>query len=187
MTTRDTRAGGTGAGVSLPVRRRFLFGLAGLAVAVAVARPTMAPADADAGERLSSAELVVETATGRFPFVVEVAATPKERARGLMNRRDLAADAGMLFDFGYPQPVSMWMKDTFISLDMVFIDANGAVIGIATHTVPQSLTSIAVRQPVRAVLEVVAGTAERIGLRRGDRIEHRLFGGTHRTLPRWLQ
>jgi uncharacterized protein len=187
MTTRFTGAGGTGGRSSPPARRRFLIGLAGLAIAAVLAGPTMPTAVADAGRRTSPSELVVETAAGRFPFAVEVAATPQERAHGLMGRRDLAADAGMLFDFGFPQPVSMWMKDTFISLDMVFIDAGGAVIAIATHTVPQSLTSIAVRQPVRAVLEVPAGTAERIGLRRGDRIEHRMFDGTDRSRPRWLQ
>jgi len=98
--------------------------------------------------------------------------------QGLQGRRRLAADAGMLFDFGRPVPVMMWMKDTHVSLDMLFIDAEGRVVNIARGTVPFSLTPIRSAGPVRAVLEVNAGTAARLGIKPGDRVLHPLFGAT---------
>ena len=86
------------------------------------------------------------------------------------------SDQGMLFDFGKPRPVQMWMKNTYISLDMIFIRADGTVIGIGADTVPLSEDTVGVAEPVKGVLEVVAGTAARIGLKPGDRIRHRIFG-----------
>lgn len=138
-------------------------------------------ARADAVPPPAVATLVIETAAGKASFAVEVVDTPAARARGLMGRRHLAADSGMLFDFGVAQPVSMWMKDTHVSLDMIFLDEHGTVIGVATDTVPHALTPIGVGRPVRAVLEVVAGTARRIGLRRGDRIRHPIFASSPAT------
>ena len=109
-------------------------------------------------------------------YDVEVAATPHERARGLMFRRSLDPRAGMLFDFGRDEIVRMWMKNTFIPLDMVFADRAGTVRGIARDTRPRSLDTISSRVPVRAVLELNGGETERIGLRPGDRIRHPVFG-----------
>jgi len=108
-------------------------------------------------------------------FTVEVATSHQQLAQGLMYRRNLAADAGMLFDFGTVQPVTMWMKNTLIPLDMVFIAADGAVLGVAERTVPQSLAVIASPGPVRAVLELNGGTADRLGIHAGDRVRHPLF------------
>ena len=109
-------------------------------------------------------------------YEVEIAATPGARAQGLMFRRSLAPRAGMLFDFGRDEVAQMWMKNTFIPLDMVFADRDGTVRGIARDARPRSLDTISSRVPVRAVLELNGGEAERIGLAPGDRIRHPVFG-----------
>lgn len=131
-----------------------------------------------AAETLPVSQLLVVTDRGRFPFLVEVAATPAARQQGLMHRQDLGDYAGMLFDFQRPEPVSMWMKDTPISLDMIFIDGHGVVSGVAANTVPYSLDIIPAPQPVRAVLEVRGGTAERLGIHAGSRVIHPMFADT---------
>jgi uncharacterized membrane protein (UPF0127 family) len=122
-----------------------------------------------------SSRLVVETAAGPRVFMVEVATNDETRQRGLMFRRNLAADAGMLFDYGTPQPIAMWMKNTLIPLDMLFIGSDLRVTRIAERTVPQSLTTIDSGGPARAVLEVNAGTAARLGIKPGDLVRHPLF------------
>ena len=119
--------------------------------------------------------VVVHTDKGRFVFTTEVAATSQHRTRGLMFRQRLPKDHGMLFYYGEPRPVAMWMKNTRISLDMVFISADGKVTNIVKATKPMSLDTIPSKGPVAAVLEVVAGTADRIGLKPGDKIDHPLF------------
>lgn len=122
----------------------------------------------------SKAEIVSQSGA-RHGFTVEVAATSEQLSQGLMYRRTLAADAGMLFDFGEDKPVSMWMKNTLIPLDMVFVAHDGRVMGVAQRTVPGSLEVISSPGPVRGVLEVNGGTAERLGIRAGDRLVHPLF------------
>lgn len=141
-----------------------------------------------AGERLPAAvgtaraaefatdQLTLVTLRGRFPFTVEMALTPAQRGQGLQYRPALAADAGMLFDFGETAPVAMWMLNTPIPLDMLFIDAAGWVVRVAERTTPYSLDVIESGQPVRAVLEVAGGTAERLAIRKGSRVLHPLFG-----------
>ncbi|QFR32252.1 DUF192 domain-containing protein [Ancylobacter sp. TS-1] len=121
-------------------------------------------------------KLTILTRSGPVPVQIELAVTPAERAKGLMYRTELAAGSGMLFDFGVEQPVYMWMKNTYISLDMVFIRADGRVASIATDTVPLSTATISSGVPVKAVLELPAGTAKALGIAVGDRVEHRLFG-----------
>lgn len=108
-------------------------------------------------------------------FSVEMAQSSEQLAQGLMFRQRMAADAGMLFDFGRVQPVSMWMKNTLIPLDMVFVDATGRVVGLAERTVPQSLEVISSPGPVRAVVELNGGVASRLGIRAGDRVIHPMF------------
>lgn len=108
-------------------------------------------------------------------FKVEVARTPDDRARGLMHRRALDADAGMLFDFETVQLVSMWMMNTLIPLDMLFIAADGRIATIAERTVPHSTASILSEVAVRGVLEVNGGTVARLGIKRGDRVRHPIF------------
>lgn len=119
--------------------------------------------------------LTVLTANGPRKFTVEVARSPAERSRGLMYRTDLALDRGMLFDFGREQSVSMWMRNTLISLDMLFIDASGEVRKIAAQTEPLSLETISSGEPVLAVLELMGGTTRLLNIQPGDQVIHPLF------------
>jgi uncharacterized membrane protein (UPF0127 family) len=118
----------------------------------------------------SSGKLV--TSSGPHAIVVEVAETEKEREVGLMNRNAMPADQGMLFDFKETRLVTMWMKNTYIPLDMVFMDEAGTVTHIAANAQPLSLDIISSRGPVRFVLELNGGAASRFGLKPGDRLEH---------------
>ena len=120
--------------------------------------------------------LTITTAGGLKRFQVEVARDDADRAQGLMFRRTLAADRGMLFDFARVEPVSMWMQNTYVSLDMLFIRRDGSVARIAQDTEPLSTRVIPSGEPVLAVLEVAAGTARRLGIKPGDHVQHPLFG-----------
>ncbi|ADZ70411.1 DUF192 domain-containing protein [Polymorphum gilvum] len=131
-----------------------------LAVAVASAQASELPR-----ERLS-----VETASGPHRFEVEVAADSASRARGLMDRREMAADAGMLFVFEDTGEKHFWMKNTYLSLDMIFIGADGRIVHIAENTVPLSEKVVGSNGPARYVLEVLAGTSARLGFAPGDRV-----------------
>jgi uncharacterized membrane protein (UPF0127 family) len=124
----------------------------------------------------STAPLNIETADGRsLPFTIELAQTPEELERGLMNRASMPADAGMLFNFALDRPVAMWMKNTVIPLDIVFILGDGTIAGIAQRAVPMSLAIIPSPGPVRAVLELNGGTADRLGIKIGDKVGYPLF------------
>lgn len=114
---------------------------------------------------------VLITKSGRHPLWLELAATPQARMRGLMHRMQVPEGTGMLFDFGRPQRVSMWMKDTPASLDMIFLDPDLRVVHVVERTEPLSLAAITAPVPVRYVLEVPAGTAARTGVQPGDRLE----------------
>jgi uncharacterized protein len=127
-------------------------------------------------QRFPTGELTIESASGRHKFHVELATNPAQHEQGLMFRQSMAPDAGMLFDFLRPAPVSMWMKNTFIPLDMLFIDNQGRILNIAERTVPHSLDPVAAAGPARAVLEVNGGTASRLGIRPGDRVLSPIFG-----------
>ncbi len=113
---------------------------------------------------------MLETQSGKHSFKIEVATTDAERQLGLMFRRSLPEDGGMLFLYREAQPVAMWMKNTIIPLDMVFIDAFGRVHRIETHTEPFSTTPIPSDGPVQAILELNAGAADAIGLKAGDKV-----------------
>ncbi len=120
--------------------------------------------------------LTIVTRDGaRHRFSVEVARTDAARAQGLMYRRSLPADQGMLFDFERVQPVGMWMRNTYVSLDMLFIRPDGTIARIAQNTEPLSTRTIESGEPVLAVLELLAGTTARLGIRAGDRVEHAMF------------
>ncbi len=121
-------------------------------------------------------ELWIETAAGaRYRFAVELAVTPDQQARGLMHREEMAADAGMLFVFEPLRPVSFWMKNTLISLDMLFIGADGRIVNIGERTEPLSTDSVPSDGPVRAVLEINGGLSDMLGIRPGDRVVHPAF------------
>jgi uncharacterized membrane protein (UPF0127 family) len=132
---------------------------------------TSAPAGAASFEPLE-----IVTKNGVQMFSVEMATTEKEKQTGLMYRKELADGKGMLFDFNPEQEVSMWMENTYVSLDMIFIRADGRILRIAENTKPLSTKIISSQGPARAVLEVVAGTAQKYGIRPGDRVGHPLFG-----------
>jgi uncharacterized protein len=112
----------------------------------------------------------IASKTGVHVFSVELAVTEDERAHGLMFRRSVPEFYGMLFDFKRDQPVSMWMKNTYVSLDMIFIQSDGRIRHIAENTETESEKIIPSGGPVRAVLEVVAGTAKKLGIEPGDRV-----------------
>jgi uncharacterized membrane protein (UPF0127 family) len=114
---------------------------------------------------------VLHTKKGDFTFKIEVVDTESGRERGLMGRKSLAPDAGMLFDFLTPQPVAFWMKDTLIPLDMVFIARDGVVKSIHADAQPLDLTPIPSDGPVQFVLEIAGGRAAQIGLEPGDRMD----------------
>ncbi|WP_027555223.1 DUF192 domain-containing protein [Bradyrhizobium sp. Cp5.3] len=120
--------------------------------------------------------LEIVTKNGVQVFSVEMATTEEEKQTGLMYRKELADGKGMLFDFNPEQEVSMWMKNTYISLDMIFIRADGRILRIAENTEPFSTKIISSQGLARAVLEVPAGTAQKYGIRPGDRVGHPLFG-----------
>jgi uncharacterized protein len=121
--------------------------------------------------------LEISGKSGVHTFAVEMALTPEDQARGLMFRRELPEGQGMLFDFQREQPATFWMKNTYVSLDMIFIRADGHILRIAENTVPLSEALVPSGGPVRAVLEVVAGTARKLGIAPGDRVAHPIFSG----------
>ena len=127
-------------------------------------------------QRFPSSELTIVSATGKHRFKVELAETPAQMAQGLMFRRSLAPDAGMLFDYKEPTAATMWMRNTLIPLDMLFVDEHGRIVNIHQRAVPNSLDTISAAAPVRAVIELNGGTVERLGIRPGDRVVFPIFG-----------
>lgn len=119
--------------------------------------------------------LEIVTKNGVHVFSVEMATTDKERETGLMYRKELPDGKGMLFDFSPEQQISMWMKNTYIPLDMIFIRADGRILRIAENTEPHSLAIISSGGLAKGVLEVIAGTAQKYGIAPGDRVAHPLF------------
>jgi uncharacterized protein len=126
---------------------------------------------------LPKEKLVIVTRDGaRHEFAVEMATTADQQTVGLMFRPTVPADGGMLFDWRVPHDSQMWMRNTIAPLDMVFINADGTIRSIAENTVPESLAIIESRGPVRATLELAAGTTARLNIRVGDKVEQRIFG-----------
>lgn len=155
---------------------RLLAALLLLTLTPALPTSAMAQAARSVPQGDSLEQLTVVTDNGRtHAFQVEVAKTDEQRARGLMFRKFMPQDRGMLFDFKTEQPVMMWMRNTYIPLDMVFIARDGRVINVAENTEPLSERTIASAAPAFAVLELNAGVAQKIGLKSGHRIEHPLF------------
>jgi uncharacterized protein len=121
--------------------------------------------------------LEIATSGGTRSFSVELAATGPALDRGLMYRRSLPRGQGMLFDFGSERRITMWMKNTYVALDMIFIGTDGRIRGIAANTKPLSTRLISSGEPARYVLEVNAGAARKQGIAVGDRVSHPAIGG----------
>ena len=134
-----------------------------------------APATAAQLATFPTAPLTIVGASGEHKFTVEVATTPQQTEQGLMFRRSLAPDAGMLFDFPEPTMAMMWMKNTLIPLDMLFVDAGGHIVNIHQRAVPGALDTIAAAAPVRAVIELNGGTASHLGIHPGDHVLFPIF------------
>ena len=120
--------------------------------------------------------LAIETGGREIKFDIELALNDTERARGLMFREKLGPYDGMLFDFFQEAPVSFWMKNTVIPLDMIFIAADGTIRSIHSNAVPYSTDPIPSKFPVRAVLEINGGSARMLGIKPGDKVKHPIFG-----------
>jgi uncharacterized protein len=120
--------------------------------------------------------LVVVTAAREIKFEVELALNDAERSRGLMYREKLGPYDGMLFDFHQDAPVSFWMKNTLIPLDMVFIAGDGTIKHVHANAVPLSTEAVPSQFPVRAVLEINGGSARLLGIKPGDKVKHPIFG-----------
>jgi uncharacterized protein len=153
---------------------RFWAGV-GLALwmAVSSANAQSSSAPSLSAPRIESVTLVSDS-TSIF-VTAEIADTDETRARGLMFRHRLPDGHGMLFDFGDPRPAAMWMKDTYMPLDMLFVRADGTIAAIAENTVPKSLDTISVQEPVKAVLELPGGATRKYGIKVNDRVVHRIF------------
>ena len=162
---------------SLTMRRLLVLPiLMGLVLAIL---PLAEGASAQSQGRLVSFDrdqITIETGEGgRHVFDVELAVSPEQKAQGLMFRRSMAATAGMLFLYERPEQRAMWMKNTLIPLDMLFIDRAGVILRIEQRTVPLSLRVIPSGQAVTAVLELNAGTSARLSIKPGDRVRHAAF------------
>lgn len=166
--TRSSHAGLAAAGLALTAA----LGLAQPASAAPLLRLAQS---APAGQATALETLAIVSGDKRHAFQVEVMRTPEQRARGLMHRRYMPADRGMLFDFGRTEPVAMWMENTYIPLDMLFIRADGTIARIAENTEPLSQRTIPSGEPVLSVLEINGGVSRTLGLKPGDRVEHPLF------------
>ncbi|SHH21501.1 DUF192 domain-containing protein [Bradyrhizobium erythrophlei] len=152
------------------LRARFWLPIAAAMVAFfALAAP--------AAQAATFEPLEIVTKSGVQVFSVEMATTEQEKETGLMYRKEVPDGKGMLFDFSPPQEVSMWMKNTYVSLDMIFIRADGRILRIAENTEPMSTKIISSQGPAKGVLEVVAGTAKKYGIEPGDHVGHPLFNG----------
>jgi uncharacterized protein len=144
--------------------------VAALAVVVIAAFAAGLPARSAGLEALE-----IVTATGAHDFQVEIARDDASRARGLMDRRFMPADHGMLFEFDREAPEAFWMKDTYIPLDMIFISKTGIVTNIVANAEPLSERAIPSGPPCMAVLELNGGAAAKIGLKVGDKVRHPFF------------
>ena len=128
---------------------------------------------ASATSKLETVEVV--TGRGRARFQVEIAATLAEQKRGLMFRKSLAPDRGMLFTYKRPQPAAYWMKNTLIPLDIIYIQADGRILSIVRNARPHDETPLPAGGLVLGVLEIAGGRAAQLGILPGDRVLHRIF------------
>ena len=154
---------------------RFRDGVLAFALSVLAAAPAIAQDQGQPQAPLKIERLAIHTHHGWVRFKVEVADTDDTREKGLMFRKSIAPDRGMLFDFHTPQQVAFWMKNTLIPLDMLFIDADGRVALITRHATPLSETPIPSGGPVLGVLEIAGDRAAALDIEPGDKVRERIF------------
>ena len=142
-----------------------------LAAALLAAAAPVAAAPRCPDPSLRRGDVSIATASGRHRYRVEIATTADQEACGLMFRRQMAADAGMLFTFRPPRQLSFWMENTYLPLDIIFLDAKGRVLNVAARAEPLSRTLIDSRGVAASVVELNAGEAARIGLKPGDMVK----------------
>jgi uncharacterized membrane protein (UPF0127 family) len=155
--------------VSRPLGRRVLLG-------ASISLAAVAACAQEADVKFQRSSLTIVTASREIKFDIELATTDAERQHGLMFRKQLGAYEGMLFDFFKEMPVSFWMKNTLIPLDMVFIAGDGTIKHVHANAVPMSTDTIPSEFPVRAVLEINGGSAALLGIKPGDKVKHPIFG-----------
>ncbi len=157
------------------IKTRLMVAAALAAALAGCQAENRAPAAAQSGPRtapsgLQLIPLRVVSGPRTHQFTVELASSDDEQSRGLMFRKSLGPNEGMIFPFRFPRPASFWMKNTLIPLDMIFIRADGTIARIAANTVPHSLESVGVAEPVAAVLEIAGGRAAELGIKEGDTV-----------------
>ncbi len=157
----------------------FLFALLAATPAVAQLFRPHEPLDPAKAQTLALTPLSIQTAKGKVEFQVEVADEPQKRSTGLMHRSELALNRGMIFDmsddYKRARPVNFWMRNTFIPLDMLFINPDGTIKAIAENTVPHNDKGVGPGVPVWAVLELQGGAAAKLGIKAGDKVIHTIF------------
>jgi uncharacterized membrane protein (UPF0127 family) len=147
--------------------------LKGLLIVIGLA--IAAPAFGQPSVSFPQSQLSIQSGDYLHHFTVEIATTPEQKGRGLMFRKVMDADKGMLFDYGELTDITMWMKNTYLPLDMIFIDGGGRIVHIQERTVPLSEALISSNGLARAVLELNGGVASKVGLKKGDRVIHEIF------------
>jgi uncharacterized membrane protein (UPF0127 family) len=153
------------------MQRRLVLVVAAVLCVAQAAEPTAPQPE------LPKEKLVIVGRDGtRHEFNVEMAVKPEQQTTGEMFRTAIAPDGGMLFDWGFTRPSPMWMRNTLVPLDMVFINPDGSIRAIAEDTTPRSLAPIDSHGPVRATLELAGGTTARLDIRVGDSVQQRIFG-----------
>ncbi len=158
------------AGFQRRLGRRLFF-----AAPIALAMGGVALAQG-AAPKFKRSSLAIETGGRELKFEVDLATNDAERSYGLMFREKLGPYEGMLFDFYQDAPVSFWMKNTLIPLDMIFIAADGTIKHVHSNAVPLSTDTIPSQFPVRGVLEINGGSAKLLGIKPGDKVKHAIFG-----------
>ncbi len=170
-----TRNGREQTGRTAPRAVLFFISVAALAAAAVAGGCN---ADQRPGAAGPTDQLTLVTESGRHPITLEIADTEEKKRLGLMFRTELKDGHGMLFPYDRPQEITMWMRNTYISLDMIFIGADGVVVRVARNTEPMSEAIISSDLPALGVLELKAGAADHYKITAGSRVEHPHFAGS---------
>ncbi|HEY0185187.1 MAG TPA: DUF192 domain-containing protein [Rhodopila sp.] len=159
------------------MKRRFLLALVAALPVFAASTRAQTPEPTGPQPELPKEKLVITGHGGPdHVFNVEMALRPDQQSTGEMFRTSVPEDGGMLFDWGFPRDSQMWMRNTLVPLDMVFINPDGTIRAIAESTTPRSLAAIDSRGPVRATLELAGGVTAKLDIRVGDTVKQRIFG-----------